>query len=245
MHLKGFQVLTTRKRYLLNGDFSWSKSPSSIQQFDNAGFTKICDLFNPDGTQIKFEDTDLAQSKLLKWYGVMCAIPKEWVKLIKEKRDHHDAGISNNDFGCYVNNNFIPLSDIKSHHFYHHFNAKEYIKPICSLKLKNFFKLTDQECSKLYELPFKVTLDTKLRWLQYRILHGILVTNSWLCKVGIKDCGKCTYCNQDESIVHLYSSCQVINMFWDNIVTNIDVMPKSLTAFEKLYMGTMVKQITS
>ena len=207
------------------------------EHFDNAGFTKICDLFNPDGTQIKFEDTDLAQSKLLKWYGVMCAIPKEWVKLIKEKRDHHDAaaGIPNNDFGCYVNNNFIPLSDIKSHHFYHHFNAKEYIKPICSLKLKNFFKLTDQECSKLYELPFKVTLDTKLRWLQYRILHGILVTNSWLCKVGIKDSGKCTYCNQDESIVHLYSSCHVINMFWDNIVTNIDVMPKSLTAFEKLY----------
>ena len=40
------------------------------------------------------------------------------------------------------------------------------------------------------------------------------------------------------SIVHLYSSCQVINIFWDDIFTNINAMANSLTPFKKLITGT-------
>ena len=121
--------------------------------------------------------------------------------------------------GCTLSHKCIPLDKIKSCDFYNHYNSNDYIAPVCYFKL-NFFSssrpdifvsdLDDIDCKNVYELAFKVTLDSKLRWLQYRILHGILVTNSWLCKVGIKDDNTCVYCDQDESIVHLYTSCNVV-----------------------------------
>ena len=110
--------------------------------------------------------------------------------------------------GCTLSHKFIPLDKIKSRDFYNHYNSNDYT--VCSFKLKNTFHLDDIDCNNVYELAFKVTLDSKLRWLQHRILHGILVTNSWLCKVGIKDDNTCVYCDQDESIVHLYTSCNVV-----------------------------------
>ena len=96
------------------------------------------------------------------------------------------------------------------------------------------FNLNDDECRSVYELPFKVALDSRLRWLQYRITHGFLVTNSWLQRVGIKDDDTCMYCDQVETIAHLYTGCDVMNLLWDDISANISVMPK-LNVFEKLY----------
>ena len=63
--------------------------------------------------------------------------------------------------------------------------------------------------------------------------YGILVANSWLHRVGIKDDDTCMYCDQVETIAHLYTGCDVINIFWD-ISANISFMPK-LNVFEKLY----------
>ena len=71
---------------------------------------------------------------------------------------------------------FIPLQQIQSCTFYDHFNAISSTEPVSSFRLKRLFNLNNDECRSLYELPFKVTLDGRLRWLQYRIIHGILVT---------------------------------------------------------------------
>ncbi len=33
-------------------------------------------------------------------------------------------------------------------------------------------------------IPFKYTMDTKLRWFQYKILNRILTTNAFMYKIG-------------------------------------------------------------
>ena len=38
--------------------------------------------------------------------------------------------------------------------------------------LKRVFGMTNDQCSKIFILPFNVTLDTKLRWFQYRVIHN-------------------------------------------------------------------------
>ena len=42
------------------------------------------------------------------------------------------------------------------------------------------------------------------------------------------------YRDQVETIAHLYTGCDVINIFWDDISANISFMPR-LNVFEKLY----------
>jgi hypothetical protein len=62
----------------------------------------------------------------------------------------------------------------------------------------------DLDWKKVYNLPFKVTKNTKLQWLQNRINHHILVTNYFLLKVKIIDNPDCTFCHtKSETVLHI------------------------------------------
>lgn len=58
----------------------------------------------------------------------------------------------------------------------------------------------DLDWKKVYNLPFKVTKNTKLQWLQYRINHHILVTNHFLSKVKIIDNPDCTFYHTNQKL---------------------------------------------
>ena len=58
---------------------------------------------------------------------------------------------------------------------------------------------------KHYQIPFHVTRDTKLQWLQYRINYRILATNSYLFKIKYINSDTCSFCNiETETITHLF-----------------------------------------
>ena len=221
------QVIWNNQYILIGQKFVYYKN------FVDAGFIKVDDLLDLEGKFIKFENTGLPSNNFLRWYGIICAIPKQWLDVINLGYAKGEVE-PDKELGCNVDNIFIPLQKIQSRIFYDHFNAISTTEPVSSFRLKRLFNLNDDECHSVYELPFKVTLDSRLRWLQYRINHGILVTNSWLHRVGIKDDDTCMYCDQVETIAHLYTGCDVIKIFWDDISANISFMPR-LNVFEKLY----------
>jgi hypothetical protein len=52
---------------------------------------------------------------------------------------------------------------------------------------------------------FSVTKDTKLLDFQYKLIHRILITNSFLYKCGLKETELCTICTETkESLVHMF-----------------------------------------
>lgn len=70
----------------------------------------------------------------------------------------------------------------------------------------------------VYELPFKITQDSKLQWFQFRINHRILGTNYLLSKMGLTNGNLCTFCaRQPETLVHLFWECEMVQSFWNNI----------------------------
>ena len=71
---------------------------------------------------------------------------------------------------------------------------------------------------KVYNLPYIITKDTQLRWFQYRLVHRILATNTFLSKIGIKNDNKCTFCNNDpETLIHLFWNCETVATFWHDL----------------------------
>ena len=63
---------------------------------------------------------------------------------------------------------------------------------------------------KVFRMPFVVTNNTKLQWLQYRINHRILATNNFLFKIKITDSPLCVFCKtENESIEHILWDCEV------------------------------------
>ena len=78
---------------------------------------------------------------------------------------------------------------------------------------KNSFKILKQ-----------CTDDTKLRWLQFRILHNILTTNRSVAKFRAEQSPLCQFCkSHSETIHHLLWQCNKVKLFWNelsNIINN-------------------------
>ena len=67
------------------------------------------------------------------------------------------------------------------------------------------------------------TLDTKLRWLQYRILHNILTTNKSVAKYNPRQEERCSFCHlYPETIEHLFWHCQYVIIFWTKLGKKIN-----------------------
>ena len=50
------------------------------------------------------------------------------------------------------------------------------------------------------------------------MLHRILGTNSLLCKMGLKNDNKCSFCSREkETIKHLFWDCKYAQDFWDTV----------------------------
>ena len=68
----------------------------------------------------------------------------------------------------------------------------------------------------MFGLPFKVTNEMSLRWLQVRINHRILRLNYYLYKMKLVESDKCTFCNQvSETIQHIFWESEKVKYFWN------------------------------
>ena len=71
----------------------------------------------------------------------------------------------------------------------------------------------------IYQIPHVVTLDTKTRVFQYKLLNRIIYTNKSLYKMKMIDSPLCTFCKiSDESLEHLFCRCDFIVAFWMSVV---------------------------
>ena len=71
----------------------------------------------------------------------------------------------------------------------------------------------------IYKKCHKTTADCKLKWFQLRIIYRVLPTNRYLFLKKIVDNANCTFCNnEEETIVHLLWSCDIIAPFWEELL---------------------------
>ena len=76
---------------------------------------------------------------------------------------------------------------------------------------------------KSFNILISTTKDTKLRWLQFRILHHILTTNRSVSKFNRDQNHLCTFCGvHSETILHLLWECSKTKLFWRNLETVIN-----------------------
>ena len=80
------------------------------------------------------------------------------------------------------------------------------------------FDIKEVDWEKTYTLPFLCTKETKLRIFQFKLLHRRIATNSFLCKIGVKDTDKCSFCKSEtESLIHLFWDCTIVKEFWNKV----------------------------
>lgn len=95
--------------------------------------------------------------------------------------------------------------------------------PTCFVKWKNELHfIPDRKIKDAFITCFKTTSDSSIQWLQFRILHRILATNSYLKKIKIRNCDLCTLCNSEpETIIHIFLQCSYVMPIWNSLSIHI------------------------
>ena len=74
--------------------------------------------------------------------------------------------------------------------------------------------------TKSLELPFKVTMENKLRCFQYKVVHNILPSNNNLYKMKLRISPSCDRCSHPhENLFHLLYECPSIQVFWQRLIS--------------------------
>ena len=174
-----------------------------------AGVTRVRDIFC-ENNFLTFDDfcrKFAIKTNFLTYYGLCNAIPKNWIRLLKEFNPSAHTGseyaenISLNKLTCKLGSRFLV--------------GLKFIPPTAEQRMlqANFDKKT---IDTIYIIPFKVTKDIRFSIFQFKIIHHILPTNATLFRDKIIEHDKCHLCDQKQTLQHLFVSCSDVQAFWQS-----------------------------
>ena len=140
-------------------------------------------------------------------------LPPEWKLLLKNGDDVNqtDKTVSDDDVK--------DITRISSKSIYLALFKRVQIPPTAQSKFDSLYNISNiLDWKNIYQLPGRVTLDTRTRAFQYKILNRILYTNSILYEMELIPSPLCTFCgdHEDEETLELkcvYESILVCHHF--------------------------------
>ena len=103
-------------------------------------------------------------------------------------------------------------------------------EPICIRRWDRLLPNDNRHWLNIFGWSFKCTNNGQLNVFQYKLIHNILPTNSFLKKIGISQTDICRFCKTDvETILHFFIVCQIISDMWEGFFTwlnhnvNVDI----------------------
>ena len=187
----------------------------------NLGIVKVGDLIT-DNNLFLHEDPYVPISPEQRFFimGVVHSLPSDWKTIIRSSVCTNAIKPIPCTPYIKLNCGSVPISDVTSKQIYDSFLRKKQTPPTAQQKLTDKYSETSINWEKVYSLPFRTTLDSKLREFQYKILNNIVFTNDKLFRFGLSQSRNCTFCNEEpESIEHLLSRCKVSSEFWKEVLS--------------------------
>ena len=100
--------------------------------------------------------------------------------------------------GIEANGQFIPINSVTAKLVYKLCICHKFSPPTSKKLLSTKFNIDNQKSwSSVYLLPASVTLDTKIRVFQYKILNNILYLNQRLCHINLVESPLCSLCKKE------------------------------------------------
>ena len=133
-----------------------------------------------------------------------------------KKSAHYRRPELRNTLHLKIDNADVDLSSVISKSLYNAFKMAKQTPPPAQKRFQDEFPDVQFDWNSIYSLSFKVSLETKIREFQYKVLNNIVFTNEKLFKIKMTDSPQCTFCkNEIESLEHLFYSCEITRSFWE------------------------------
>ena len=197
-----------------NNNIQVDNSTVYYKDWIEKGIWTVNDLLTPEGEFMSFQyfrESFSINCTFLHFYGLVLSV-KKWLKSV-------DAN--------YINGQLNPLIPFNISIF---MRSPKGGKDMYNVLNKNICTVTSEkkweDVLDLREIPWhKVnsycllfSQSTKFRWFQYRIIHRILGTNSFLAKIKLRDSNLCTFCKEvPETVEHLFWGCHIVSELWQEL----------------------------
>ena len=154
--------------------------------------------------------------------GIINSMPASWRLTIKRATTAPVIDPLPDSPAILIRNNLVPILDASSKQIYRLFLEKKQTTPTAKVKLAAKYSNIDIDWKSVYSLPFRTTLESKLREFQFKILNRIVFTNGKLFRFGLAESPSCAFCQTEvESVEHLLFSCRVSSSFWKHVLSRL------------------------
>ena len=211
----------------MNSKLLLDNKPFFIRRWYDLGIKYVKDfIYQNEKRFYSFEEFKLKyqinDTDFLYYHRIVKSIPNEWKETLFQNVDEINLG------------NKVLLAKVKSISkvtkllYNEQINVLKYdIK--AHNKWESHFNDGHLNWSKIHELPFRCTIDTKLRFFQYKFIMRIIATNKFLLKCKKTTSNLCDFCYSNvETQIHLFFDCAIVQHFWGEFqqflkTKNIDI----------------------
>ena len=160
------------------------------------------------------------------------ALGTTWRQSIREQNTNLNS-LSLYDHHLINKNQIHSLGKLDSKELYNILILGNYKEPTSHRYFEAFFEFSTIACKDIYPLPRKITINTKNRSFQCKILNNVLYLNKLLFKFAKGKFPFCSFCKSaEETIIHLLRECLcaqcILNqtqIFFSGYITITDVTP--------------------
>ena len=192
-----------------NTNFMFNNNVMYFQEWAMKGIVNVHDMLHGDECKSYIsvcETLGHSPNRILEYVTVRSVVTK-YIKENNRTREH----INLKDTPLFCGNRILRASQFRKT-----LTELRAGKP-CSVnfwKNKFNYNITKQD----WRLAPITTKETRLRVLQWKILHNIYPTNIMLCKMKVTENNYCSYCNGEvDFIEHFFFYCPFIKNFWKDI----------------------------
>ena len=212
------QILWNNRCILQNGKSFYKP------EIKNKGFVKVSHMLDEYGRPLRWKDakdkglTFVEYFLLLDCYKFM---PSRWKSFFLSQNFHPNVDNISLIPTLTIDGITREVTGVPKYIFYTFF-MEENNPSISNIftRLKDTYGFQQEEVRELLKLPLRITIDTRLRALQFNILNNLITTKVWIFRIKKVTDTLCTFCKvSPESLVHLFYSCHVVNQFWNNVGT--------------------------
>ena len=204
-----------------NRNIRIDNKPFLWKNWKDRGILKINDILDESGNfmgHIEINQKYNVNCNFLTALQLRHSVPFEWRRLLLQ---HQSEVVNKIHSGPHITtkNGTFHINKCDTKKLYWNFVMKNARKPTCIRRWSEIYTdIEENNWQDIFDLAFRVSRETKIQSLQYKIIHRIVNCNKKLYDWKIKDSAKCSYCLNEDDVCHFFLHCPRTNGFWKHFI---------------------------
>ena len=199
----------------LNHNILIGNKPAQQKEWEDKGINILNDILNENGSFKTCNHLQLEYNlniDIMKYNSLITAIPKGWLKLIRETENRVFELIEKKSIK--IGKKIKKLEKLKCKEFYWQLISKNYTRPTALGKWEENYYYANFKWNDIFILPYQTARETSLQSLQFKIINRFLPCRSNINKWYSEEDKNCVLCSTEETIEHLLFWCDEVKLFW-------------------------------